>query len=73
MTKTTIFENINWSEHANDEIKIIEEFTPSNDYEGTLVVINGQYAGGSSATRDAVITALGEELGEWILGQMARA
>ena len=70
MKKTTIFENIGWSEYANAEIKIIEYFTPSNDYEYCEVVIDGKRTAESFATAEAIRMALGEEVGDWILDQM---
>lgn len=70
MVITTTFNNIGWGAHADDVITITEYFSPSNDYEGTVVSVNGVYRGGSTATSDALINALGSDLGGWLLRHM---
>ena len=72
MTVTTIFKDINWSDHAHDEIKIIENYSPSNDYEGTDIEVNGEHVGGDIVTSDAVIKTFGYDLGGWLLRHMVR-
>lgn len=67
MIKTITFKKIGFGKHANDEIKIIEQYTESNDYEGTYIEINGELKKSSIATIDAIKQALDEETAEWIL------
>ena len=67
MTVTFVFNDINWGEHAHDEIKIIKNYTPSNDYEGTDIEVNGKYMGGDITTSEAVRNVFGEDLGAWLL------
>lgn len=70
MTITTTFRDINWGDHAHDEITIIENYSPSNDFEGTDIEVNGELVGGDICTRDAVFKTFGTELGEWLLNHM---
>lgn len=67
MIKTTIFKKIGFGKYANGEIAIIEQFSDSNDYEGTYIEINGELKKSSIATIDAIKQALDEETAEWIL------
>lgn len=67
MIKTTIFKNIGFGKYAKDEIKIIEQYTESNDYEGTYIEINDKLTASSIATIDAIKQALDEETANWIL------
>lgn len=70
MTKTTRFEQIGWSDYAENTIEIIENYSPSNDFEGCDIIIDGNYVAGDICTEDAIRKALGKEVGEWIIKHM---
>lgn len=70
MIKTTTFKNIGFGKYAEDEISIIEQFSDSNDYEGTYIEINGKLTASSIATIDAIRQALAEETAEWIIKKL---
>ena len=55
---------------VEDEIKIIEQYTESNDYEGTYIEINDKLVASSIATIDAIRQALAEETAEWIIKKL---
>lgn len=68
MRVTKIFENIGWGKYPNDEIKYVNIYSESNDYEGTFVYINGEEKGNSCSELDAFRNAgIDDELANWIL------
>ena len=70
MVKTTTFSNINWGKCDGIDVKIIEEYSESNDYIGCDVEVNGRHAASNICTNDAVLDALGDEVGVWIINHM---
>lgn len=70
MKKTTIFENIGFGKYGDAEIRIEEDFSPSNDFEGCYIEVNGVSVTCSDSTRGAIEQALDPETAEWIVKQM---
>ena len=71
MIKTTAFENIGFGKFAKSRIEIIEEYTSSNDYECTTVIVDGMAHRPTNSTRDALAWALDEETASWIARKTA--
>lgn len=58
MIKSTTFKNIGFSDYATARIEIEEIFSPSNDYEGTIVYVDNVEKANASGTREAVENAI---------------
>lgn len=70
MRQTTIFEDIGFGMFGKSEIKVVEDYTPSNDYECTTVTVDGTVYRPSNSTYDALKWALDEETATWIIHRM---
>lgn len=61
MSKRTIFECIGFGKFADSTIAIIEMFSPSNDYCGTVIKIDGELVASSDATIEAIEQAFADD------------
>ena len=69
MKKTIIYENIGFGKYPNSEIRIENNYTDSNDYEYTDVVVDGEWWSHDLSAVDAIEKAFDDdpETAEWLI------
>lgn len=70
MIKDTVFTDIGWGKYAHSIIKIKDVYSPSNDYEGAYVYVDGDLKASAIAASDALEQALDAETAEWIKAKL---